>query len=182
MPTVRKKFLKRKKDAPKEDAKLLTEKRYSWLISDMPKFLSEENPFDSPEDEEICYRANKSTIMERWLSDPKNHCHRPRCWWNFAGGPPAEIIGYEKWWSEGVDPGSGWQFAPVEEPDFMRIERAGNLQEFEKTVFEKEKISLMERLQGMRGIDMFFDSREAFEKWESEHSKKAEVKDGPKNI
>jgi hypothetical protein len=91
MPTVRKKFMKQKKDRPKRDSTVLTEARYHWLISRIPELIDEPNPFSSKEDEKTCYEANKDTIMERWLSDPKHYCTRPKCFHWFEDAQRRQI-------------------------------------------------------------------------------------------
>ena len=163
MPTVRKKFMALKKIRPKKDAKVLTEKRYNWLVSGMPELIGEQNPFDQEEDQEICCRANKNAIMDRWFTQPIKYCQRPDCWWKFENVPPAEILGYEKWWDGAFDSGAGWEFAAVEEPDFLRIEKAGDLRDSEKSVFEKEKERFSHQLEGMRTLGIFFDPLEEVE-------------------
>ena len=54
------------------------------------------------------------------------------------------------------------------EPDFLRIEKVGDLREFEQGTVQKLKAVHEKSLQEMTEIGVFFKSTEEYETWEGE--------------
>jgi hypothetical protein len=155
MPTVRKKFMKQKKERPKKDSSVLTEARYHWLISEMPDFIGNENPFSSQQDEEICYRANKDTILERWLSDPHNYCRRPKCFLQFEDLPSRQIVGQEKWFNPMDHDRGEWEVSPILESDHQWLNRLGLLEEKEVNKYHELEVEERKARTQMKELGLF---------------------------
>ena len=144
-----------KKDRPRRDPRVLTEIRYHWLISEMPKFIGEENPFSSEEDERVCYQTNKSQIMERWLSDPKNYCRRPKCFLLFEDLSPKQIVGQEKWFNPMDHTPGEWEVAPILESDHVWLHRLNLLQEKEVDRYQELEVEERKARVQMKELGLF---------------------------
>ncbi len=112
------------------EVKELTEARYDNLADQMT-FIIDGDIFSSREDREKCYQANKTEILERWLSLKENFCYRPLCYWEFESLPERMIIAKEKWWNCSDQYPGEWEWNPIEEKDHQFLFRLNLLREEE---------------------------------------------------